>query len=136
MLFAGDLIQRWTNDLWHSPLHRVVTASAMVPLDDDGRDHQVEGSAGAGAGTGNCPSVDTERPAADLDTGSSAGSLSRQAIVFFSGPLEDSMVICIDPALMTAAQQQQQPEQRAEVKYAPIRAGDFLFMKLNKTNSH
>lgn len=59
-----------------------------------------------------------------------AGQFSRQSIVFFSGPLENCVIECIDPALM-------KPEvvgDRRERKYAPIRSGDHLLLKLNRTN--
>ncbi len=60
-----------------------------------------------------------------------AGLVGRQSIVFFSCPLEHCLIECIDPNLM-------KPEVVGDMrvrKYAPIRSGDHLLMKLNRTNN-
>ncbi|KAJ1430246.1 hypothetical protein B484DRAFT_448980 [Ochromonadaceae sp. CCMP2298] len=99
---AGDLFQRWTNDRWHSPLHRVVTQRM-----DTGADTGAEGKAEAEAGEV-----------------VSIPSLPRQSIVFFTGPLEDCTIEVLD----LPGEPKQGP------KYPPIRSGDHLLMKLNRTN--
>ncbi len=91
-------------------MHRVVTAAVA----EDAHDCEHEGIS--------CSSPHS--------IGHPAGLYSRQAIVFFSGPLEDSVIECIDPALM-------RPEVVGETvvrKYAPIRSGDHLLLKLRRTN--
>jgi isopenicillin N synthase-like dioxygenase len=87
---AGDLIQRWTNDRWHSPLHRVVNAQ-------DGR----------GAGR------------------------SRQALVFFTGPLEQCL---IEPFAECCKRNENDGDSEESRRYPSILAGDHLLMKLNRTN--
>lgn len=75
---VGDLFQRWTNDRWPSPIHRVTRPS--------------------------CP-------------------VERQAIVFFSGPLS----LCeIEPILTN---------EHETSRYSPIRCGDHLQMKLQRSNT-
>jgi hypothetical protein len=109
---AGDLIQRWTNDYWLSPLHRVVTSKA----------------------TDTTPAVPSASPSEgepDTEAGALPASVaSRQAIVFFTGPLEDCVIESLDPALMRNVDPSEVPNR----KYPPIRSGDHLLMKLNRTN--
>ena len=118
-IFLGDFIQRWTNDIWHSPLHRVVTATIAqhITLPDPTATDANETSP-------------THADAQNENSGN-AGRFARQSIVFFSGPLEHCLIECIDPALM-------KPEVVGDMRvrrYAPIRSGDHLLMKLNRTNS-
>ena len=84
--------------------------------------------------TGAAVEHDTESTGEDspVKAGSdrTAGQFARQSIVFFSGPLENCVIECIDPALM-------KPEVVGDTlvrKYAPIRSGDHLLLKLNRTN--
>jgi hypothetical protein len=63
---SGDFLQRWTNDRWISPIHRVVGKPILV--------------------AGN-PTIETESAPklGDID-------LSRKSIVFFSGPIKDVLI--------------------------------------------
>jgi hypothetical protein len=112
---AGDLIQRWTNDYWHSPLHRVVTSAAV--------DNQ---SAADNTAAEEASPAPTPAPV-DI---ASAAVASRQAIVFFTGPLEDCIVEALDPSLMRNVPL----SAMSATRYPPIRSGDHLLMKLNRTN--
>jgi isopenicillin N synthase-like dioxygenase len=68
MILLGDLIQYWTNGLFHSPLHRVVNPSIL-------------------------PSSSSVFTAVEENAANqSSDEYSRQSIVFFSGPLDDCMV--------------------------------------------
>lgn len=110
---AGDLIQRWTNDYWHSPLHRVVTSAAV--------EYQPTAE--------NTAAEEASPAPAPVDI-ASAGVASRQAIVFFTGPLEDCIVETLDPRLMRNVPL----SAMSATRYPPIRSGDHLLMKLNRTN--
>lgn len=98
---AGDIIQRWTNDRWHSPLHRVIGSSCRKHPDGAGQE-----------------SVAASSAIVDLR--------SRWSLVFFSGPLADSIVEVLDSPVVVG------PDNPP--KYEPIRSGDYLQMKLNRTN--
>lgn len=99
---AGDLIQRWTNDRWHSPLHRVVCSSAT-----SSQLHQ--------------PGLSNTVPPTVADF------VSRQAIVFFTGPIEDHVIEVLECC-------RSGDDEAVQRKYPPIRSGDHLLMKLNRTN--
>ena len=115
--YAGDLIQRWTNDYWHSPLHRVVTASATT-------------STATTVSEDSTPTDHTTADNTDIPVEVAPSSvLSRQAIVFFTGPLEDCVINSLDPALMRNVSWNSTMR-----KYPPIRSGDHLLQKINKTN--
>jgi hypothetical protein len=60
-----------------------------------------------------------------------SATLSRQAIVFFTGPLENCMIQSLDAAVMRSVEGDGLGQLKA---YPPIRSGDHLLMKLNKTN--
>ena len=104
---AGDLIQRWTNDYWLSPIHRVVAKPVITkvvpPSGDD---------------------TETSNRSSEMDL--RVEIPGRQAIVFFTGPLED----CIVEVLPLPHIQQH----RGGAVYPPVRSGDWLQMKLNKIN--
>lgn len=113
---AGDVIQRWTNDRWHSPLHRVVGNRRHIPR-----------SLPSNCGDGFFSKAAEEVSAALKSGAITTDFSSRWTLVFFSGPLADNIVQVLDcPAVMS------QPDRPA--KYEPIRSGDYLMMKLNKTN--
>jgi isopenicillin N synthase-like dioxygenase len=127
---AGDLIQRWTNDRWHSAVHRVsggrLVKTAVVSAD---------ASVGANGAT-RC----TEMKSLSLDAtsecllttcdgdGDGDGSdiqvhlPARKAVVFFSGPRDNTLISMLPmrPVANTttktkkrkAAQQQQHQHQR------------------------
>jgi len=123
-IFLGDFIQRWTNDIWHSPLHRVVTAT-IAP------NHSANASLPDNTSVATASETLSTTNVVHNDGSGDAGRVARQSIVFFSGPLEHCVIECIDPALM-------KPEVVGDMrvrKYAPIRSGDHLMMKLNRTNN-
>ena len=150
--FAGDLIQRWTNDTWHSPLHRVVTATASavttVPPASC-TNTNTDFSTPMHSASSSCQphaqiAVDTVSQAYQSPTSPSplaqhGGLLSRQAIVFFTGPMENCV---IDPATLPVQGKDDDggvsdsaaPPPTIAAKYPPIRCGDHLNMKLNRTN--
>lgn len=72
-----------------------------------------------------------ERIVSNIVNPSDAGSaqLSRQAIVFFTGPVEDCVIEGLDPEVMRNVD-----VAVMKGRYPPIRAGEHLMMKLNKTN--
>jgi len=83
--------------------------------------------------TGAAVAVDAVSTSADsgvTDLEPTAGQFARQSIVFFTGPLENCVIECIDPALMKPAI----VGDTRNRKYAPIRSGDHLLLKLNRTN--
>jgi hypothetical protein len=107
--FIGDLFQRWTNDHWKSALHRVIHL-------------EVDRFSGA-----NEPSLNS---ACDFNNTSSLES-SRYSLVFFTGPLEESIIECIDDELIEAST----PSiKKSFPKYPPIKSHDHLLEKLNRTN--
>lgn len=118
---AGDVIQRWTNDRWHSPLHRVVGNRRHIPRSLPSNSSSINSGDGF-----------FSKAAEEVSTALKGGAIakdfsSRWTLVFFSGPLADNIVQVLDcPAVMS------QPDRPA--KYEPIRSGDYLMMKLNKTN--
>ena len=124
---AGDVIQRWTNDRWHSPLHRVVGnrrhISRSLP-------HSSSSSSSSSSTTSDgffSKAADDVSTALTKSEKISKDFSSRWTLVFFSGPLADNIVQVLDcPAVMS------QPDRPA--KYEPIRSGDYLMIKLNKTN--
>jgi isopenicillin N synthase-like dioxygenase len=120
---AGDLIQRWTADYWHSPLHRVVTFSAL----------QSDNAAPSASSSTVFAAPNTALASGELHTCDSA-ALSRQAIVFFTGPLENCLIESLDAAVMRNVHVQANGEGEPLKSYPPIRSGDHLLMKLNKTN--
>ena len=122
--YAGDLIQRWTNDYWHSPLHRVVTASATTSTANNSTTTVSEDS----TLTNHTAADNTATTDIPVEVAPSS-VLSRQAIVFFTGPLEDCVINSLDPALMRNVSWNS-----AMKKYPPIRSGDHLLQKINKTN--
>mmetsp|Transcript_3925 Transcript_3925/g.6157 ORF Transcript_3925/g.6157 Transcript_3925/m.6157 type:complete len:334 (-) Transcript_3925:31-1032(-) len=81
---AGDLLQRWTNGRWLSPVHRVASP----------------------------------RPRSE------AAARSRVSIVFFSGPMNDSLISTI-PSCM--------PSTEGGTTYEPVVARDYLMSKINPT---
>lgn len=69
VFFSGDFLQRWTNDHWISPVHRVVGQPSLDTADI--LDTKV---------------VDKKIPKlAEIN-------LSRKSIVFFSGPVKDVLI--------------------------------------------
>lgn len=69
-------------------------------------------------------------PAGEEADAQPASIASRQAIVFFTGPLEDCLIESLDPAVMRNVDKSQLTDHR----YPPIRSGDHLRMKLDRTN--
>lgn len=101
----GDLIQRWTNNRWHSPLHRVVNSSllsAPIPSITEGKE---------------------DKPLPGSEALNSSRNYPRQAIVFFSGPMEE---VLISPLANVTAE--------SSIVFEPIKSIDFLLMKINATN--
>lgn len=123
---AGDIIQRWTNDRWHSPLHRVVGNRRHIPrsLRHHGTDESSSNSSHGGFFSSAAEEVSN---ALKRDAIVGKDFSSRWTLVFFTGPLADSIVQVLDcPAVMS------HPDRPA--KYEPVRSGDYLMMKLNRTN--
>jgi isopenicillin N synthase-like dioxygenase len=114
LINAGDIIQRWTNDRWHSPLHRVVGNARHLPHTLAAGAKKSSSSFQVGGGG--------EKP---VDSALEKYS-SRWTLVFFSGPLADCVVEVLPSTVVTG------PDRPA--LYAPVRSGDYLAMKLNRTN--
>ncbi len=91
---AGDLFQRWTNDHWHSALHRVVHSS--VYREDDSL----------------------------LGEATVADHVCRYSLVFFTGPLAESVIESIEGI----------NDAESAPRYPPIKSHDHLLFKLNRTN--
>jgi hypothetical protein len=70
-------------------------------------------------------------PADEYNRPCASATLSRQAIVFFTGPLENCLIESLDAAVMRNVDKDSEEELKA---YPPIRSGDHLLMKLNRTN--
>lgn len=104
---AGDLIQRWTNDRWHSPLHRVIN-SKPIPSSS------MTFSAGDGEVVG-------------------SKDVSRLAIVFFSGPLDECVVSPLP--LSSNPDHDESKDGKVEPKFAPIKSYDHFLLKINPTNA-
>ena len=104
--FIGDLIQHWTNGQWHSPLHRVVNPTSTLLLLED----------------------TNQKKESNAMVEKSAHDYSRQALVFFTGPLDDCMV---EPLAWLSTNES---KQSIPLLYPPIRSYDHLLMKLNRTN--
>ena len=133
IISAGDLIQRWTNDIWHSPLHRVVTSRAATGEPP----HQLITPTTSATTTTTASTSSSLQQQGDDSLASTTASissaaasqLSRQAIVFFTGPLEDCVIEGLDPQEMRNVDVTGMRE-----RYPPMRAGDHLLMKIKKTN--
>jgi isopenicillin N synthase-like dioxygenase len=106
---AGDLFQRWTNDRWRSALHRVI----HLKLESSGKPEQGEEV--------KKKMISEEERRAVL----SSYNLSRYSIVFFTGPLEECVIECIENINGSGEKK----------KYPPIKGGEHLLMKLNRTNA-
>lgn len=91
---AGDFLQRWTNDRWLSVTHRVSSPRIL-----NAAVHE----------------------AAVVDV--SSVDLSRTAIVFFSGPVENCLIESIEN------------DDPSTFKYDAIRSGEHLRIKLGRTNN-
>jgi isopenicillin N synthase-like dioxygenase len=95
---AGDLFQRWTNDRWVSPLHRVTAPQPFSP----------------------------------------AAMQGRTALVFFSGPMLDTL-ITVCPACRGDDGGDCKRDDEGKVKtqitgkYEPVVALDYLMSKINPT---
>jgi hypothetical protein len=132
---AGDIIQRWTNDRWHSPLHRVVGNRRHIPRSLPQHQHHTDGNNSnndnnnGNSSSGGFFSTAAEEVSIALKRDAIVGKdfSSRWTLVFFSGPLADNIVQVLDsPAVVS------HPDRPA--KYEPVRSGDYLMMKLNRTN--
>ena len=100
---AGDLIQRWTSDLWHSPIHRVVPPVQLFQKQVSDQAYPIYKRL-------------------------SHQNYERWAFVYFTGPFDDCMIQSIkgiSPISNSTAEL---------VEYEPIRSGDHLQLKLNRTN--
>jgi hypothetical protein len=109
------LFQRWTNNYWHSPIHRVVN-STVTHEEVDHHDHPHPATANLNFATSKIR--------------------GRQAIVVFTGPLEECV---IDPSDVLSRVNNE--EQKNLIKnanegdlFSPVKTKDYFLMKINRTN--
>lgn len=100
---TADLFQRWTSDRWHSPVHRVVNPSIIA-------------SSKTGGLTDNSALANSR-------------NIPRQAIIFFSGPLDECLITPVSmPDSLEAV-----PESFAK-HYDSVKTNDYFLMKIDRTN--
>lgn len=103
---AGDLIQRWTNDVWKSNVHRVVNPSFNAPLR-----RQLDRL--------RRPIAADTSPSRAAHEGEEVQSTQRLSMVLFTGPDNDAMIQTL-PGL-------------GAPRHPPIRAGQHVGQRIAQT---
>lgn len=110
----GDLMRRWTNDLWLSTLHRVIIPStSTIPSS-----HSTEGEVAEISENYQCISSINTDCSSDVDSESIVKR--RQSLAFFVNVNPDAQISTLPGPVIA---------KNGPTKYDPIIAGDFLLLK-------
>jgi isopenicillin N synthase-like dioxygenase len=114
----GDLMARWTNDRWHSTLHRVVDPPAVVSRVDDPPYPPAVVSR-----VDTVPPGDTPDPDGPYPRGEEASRARRQSMPYFQNSNWSAEISCLPTCLAPG----ELP------RYEPVLAGPHLMSKFRKS---